>query len=52
MTKLLTLNEVSLAYGMHPLLDKVKLDMYKDERLCLIGRNGEGKSSPDFRTFR
>jgi ATP-binding cassette subfamily F protein uup len=45
MTKLLSLNEVSLAYGLHPLLNKIKLDMHKDERLCLIGRNGEGKSS-------
>jgi ATP-binding cassette subfamily F protein uup len=45
MTPLLTLNDVSLAYGVKPLLDKVKFTLQAGERVCLIGRNGAGKSS-------
>ncbi len=39
------LDKVSLAYGLRPLLDSVDLQIGRDERLCLLGRNGEGKSS-------
>jgi ATP-binding cassette subfamily F protein uup len=42
---LLRLNEVSLAFGHRPLLDAVDLELHKGERVCLVGRNGEGKSS-------
>jgi ATP-binding cassette subfamily F protein uup len=42
---LLRLNRVSLAFGHRPLLDKVELEVFRGERVCLIGRNGEGKSS-------
>ncbi len=42
---LLTLNDVSLAYGHHPLLEQVKLSIEARERICLVGRNGTGKSS-------
>ncbi|MBK8162960.1 MAG: ATP-binding cassette domain-containing protein [Gammaproteobacteria bacterium] len=42
---LLTLNEVSLAYGHHPLLDHVSFEIAAGERVCLIGRNGAGKST-------
>jgi ABC transport system ATP-binding/permease protein len=42
---LLRLDNVSLAFGHRPLLDKVKLEIRRGERLCLVGRNGEGKSS-------
>ncbi len=42
---LLRLNGVSLAFGHRPLLDAVDLELYKNERVCLVGRNGEGKSS-------
>lgn len=45
MSNLITLENVSLAYGLDPLLDKVKLQISKGERVCLIGRNGAGKSS-------
>lgn len=45
MSQLITLDNVSLAYGLDPLLDKVKLQISKGERICLIGRNGAGKSS-------
>jgi ABC transport system ATP-binding/permease protein len=42
---LLRLDNVSLAYGPEPLLDNVKLEIRSGERVCLVGRNGEGKSS-------
>lgn len=45
MSLLLQLEEVCLSYGLDPLLDHVKLQIQAGERICLIGRNGEGKSS-------
>ena len=42
---LLKLTEVSLAYGTHPLLDGVSWQIARGERVCIIGRNGTGKSS-------
>ncbi|MFC4258925.1 ATP-binding cassette domain-containing protein [Marinobacter lacisalsi] len=42
---LLTLEEISLAYGMQPLLDHASLVVEPGERVCLLGRNGEGKST-------
>lgn len=42
---LLSLKDVSLAYGHQPLLDKVNLQIKSGERICLVGRNGTGKSS-------
>ena len=36
---------VSLAYGLRPLLDEVSLAIEAGEKICLLGRNGEGKSS-------
>jgi ATP-binding cassette subfamily F protein uup len=42
---LLTLDCVSLAYGPQPLLDAASLQVERGERVCLIGRNGEGKST-------
>ena len=42
---LLRLDKVSLAYGHRPLLDHAKLEIRRGERVCLVGRNGEGKSS-------
>ena len=45
MSQLVALESVSLAYGLHPLLDQVKLQINAGERICLIGRNGAGKSS-------
>jgi ATP-binding cassette subfamily F protein uup len=32
-------------FGSRPLLDHVDLQVGEGERVCLIGRNGEGKSS-------
>jgi ATP-binding cassette subfamily F protein uup len=42
---LLQLRNVHLAYGHHPLLDGADLVLEHSERVCLVGRNGEGKSS-------
>jgi ATP-binding cassette subfamily F protein uup len=45
MSNLITLDNVCLAYGLDHLLDHAKWQIAKDERVCLIGRNGAGKSS-------
>ena len=42
---LLKFTDVSLAYGATPLLDGVSWQIAKGERVCIIGRNGTGKSS-------
>lgn len=42
---LLRFDDVSLAFGSRPLLDRVSLLVDQGERVCLVGRNGEGKSS-------
>ena len=42
---LLRFENVSLAFGARPLLDHVSLNIAAGERVCLVGRNGEGKSS-------
>ncbi len=42
---ILTLNDVSLALGHRPLLDHVDLRVAAGERICVVGRNGMGKST-------
>jgi ATP-binding cassette subfamily F protein uup len=42
---LLTLDDVSLAFGHLPLFEAANLRIEAGERVCLIGRNGTGKSS-------
>src|SRR4051812_18409571 len=42
---LLSLRGVSLAFGGPKLLDRVDLQIERGERVCLLGRNGEGKST-------
>ncbi len=42
---LLRLDNVSLAFGHRPLLEHAALEIRRGERVCLVGRNGEGKSS-------
>jgi ATP-binding cassette subfamily F protein uup len=42
---LLTLRNLHLSYGDPPLLDGIDLVIEGGERLCLLGRNGEGKST-------
>ncbi|QEK95080.1 ATP-binding cassette domain-containing protein [Achromobacter insolitus] len=42
---LITLTDIQLAYGHHPLLDHADFAIQAGERIGLIGRNGAGKSS-------
>lgn len=42
---LINLNNISIAFGHVALLDKIALCINRGERVCLIGRNGEGKST-------
>ncbi|MEJ2111182.1 MAG: ATP-binding cassette domain-containing protein, partial [Acidobacteriota bacterium] len=42
---LITLDHVSIAYGHLPLLDNAVLQIEDGERVCVIGRNGTGKST-------
>jgi ABC transport system ATP-binding/permease protein len=42
---LLELKDVSLSLGGPPVLDHVDLAVEKGERVCLLGRNGEGKTT-------
>ena len=39
------LDKVSLSFGLKPLLHDADLQIRRGERVCLLGRNGEGKSS-------
>ena len=42
---LVTLDQVSMAYGHLPLLHQASLRIESRERVCVIGRNGTGKST-------
>ncbi len=42
---LVKIEKACLSYGLQVLLDQVDLSIEKGQRLCLIGRNGAGKSS-------
>jgi ATP-binding cassette subfamily F protein uup len=42
---LVTLDRVSVAYGHLPLLDGGSLQVEPGERVCIVGRNGTGKST-------
>lgn len=42
---LISMQDVSWGLGGTPLIDKVSLQIEKGERICLLGRNGVGKSS-------
>ena len=45
MAALLTLRDIKLGFGGPNLLDSLNLQIDPRERLCLLGRNGEGKST-------
>ena len=40
-----TLRDISLTFGVRPLFTSVSLNIYKGDKICLIGRNGSGKST-------
>ncbi|ORU93643.1 MAG: ABC transporter ATP-binding protein [Cycloclasticus sp. symbiont of Bathymodiolus heckerae] len=42
---LIKLDNASIAFGLKPVLDKANLQIDEQERVGLIGRNGEGKST-------
>jgi ABC transport system ATP-binding/permease protein len=42
---LMTLRNLSLSYGDPPLIDGIDLAIEPGDRVCLLGRNGEGKST-------
>jgi len=42
---LLFLRDLRLSYGTQTLLDKVSFKVEPNERVCIVGRNGEGKST-------
>lgn len=42
---LIQLKNIHLAFGVAPILDGVNFSLEAGERVCLIGRNGEGKST-------
>ena len=43
--RLVSLDHVSVAYGYLPLLDDTSIQVESGERVCIIGRNGTGKST-------
>ncbi len=42
---LLRVNDLGLAYGHHVLLEEANVQLFKGDRICLVGRNGAGKST-------
>lgn len=42
---LLTLTQIALTFGSTPLLTDANMMVYEGDRLCLVGRNGSGKST-------
>lgn len=42
---LIHLKDIHLAFGIAPILDGIDFTINEGERVCLIGRNGEGKST-------
>ena len=43
--ELVRLSNAQLAFGTHPILDKTDFQLNAGERVCIVGRNGAGKSS-------
>lgn len=42
---LITLRNICVSFGQQPLLDRVNLTIAAGERICLLGRNGVGKTT-------
>ncbi|MEL0271425.1 MAG: ATP-binding cassette domain-containing protein, partial [Gammaproteobacteria bacterium] len=41
----ITLDDISLSFSEKPLLDGVNASIFNGDKIALIGRNGEGKST-------
>ena len=41
----ISLQDIFLSFGEHPLLDNVNLQIEQNQKICLLGRNGTGKST-------
>ncbi|GAF87103.1 unnamed protein product, partial [marine sediment metagenome] len=42
---IVSLSDISVSFGGPPVLEKISMRIDAGERVCLVGRNGEGKSS-------
>lgn len=42
---LISIHSIRMAFGGAPVLDDISLDIQKGQRICLLGRNGVGKST-------
>jgi len=42
---IIAFEKVSIAYGLHPLLNEADFQLFAKEKVCLVGRNGAGKST-------
>lgn len=42
---LISIHSMSMAFGNLPVLDNISLNIQKGQRICLLGRNGVGKST-------
>jgi len=42
---LLSVQDVSIGFGEQPLLERASMQVEKGEKVCLLGRNGEGKTT-------
>ena len=49
---LVSFQDVSVTFGGLPLLDRVHLQVEKGQRVCLLGRNGEGEAPENYLTGR
>tara|TARA_B110000263_G_C15089751_1_gene410254 strand:- start:379 stop:690 length:312 start_codon:yes stop_codon:yes gene_type:complete len=45
MSPILSLSNIHLTFGGHPLLEGAELSVSKRDRICLVGQNGSGKST-------